>query len=280
MDTLTVAAINWSAAAGPDPEDPLAGLLDAVRRANAELVLLPECAVLELLATRPEIAEEDSAEFLASRFDDWCSVFSALSRETGKIILAGTAFERRSQGRENVCPICLPDGRVLRSAKNRLTAYERDVWRLVPGDSLTVLNEPPIGVAICYDSEFPEAVRALANAGAKVLCVPAFTEGRRGFQRVRWCAHARAVENQIFVLHSSLVGGLGREPLPSAFGSSAVLCPSHDPFPESAVLAETPLNEFGVATATLDFAVLEACRSGGDVRNWHDREPHEWRVDS
>lgn len=278
MDNLTVAAINWQVEADLPAENPLEGLLAAVRRADAQVVLLPECSVLELLRGHPEVGEAESAAFLARHFDEWCAAFSRLSRETGKVVLAGTAFESTARGVENVCPICLPDAQVLRTAKNRLTTYEREVWRMVPGECLTVLDDPPIGIAICYDSEFPEAIRALAEAGAKILCIPAFTEGRRGFQRVRWCAHARAVENQIFVLHSSLVGGLAREPFPTAYGSSAVLCPSHDPFPESATLAESPLNEFGTAIATLDFPMLDECRRKGDVRNWQDRKPYDWRV--
>lgn len=282
MDTLNVASINWEVAVGEPVGDPLAPIVDAVDAAlggGAKVVLLPECCVLELLRAEPGLQESETAARLSGSFDHWCASFSDLAKAYGAIVVAGTAFERTSAGVQNVCPVCLPDGRVLRTAKNRLTAYEKEVWRLAAGEGLFALQDPPIGVAICYDSEFPEATRALAEEGIQVLCIPAFTEGRRGFQRVRWCAHARSVENQQFVLHSSLVGGFGREPLPMAWGTSAVLCPSHEPFPDSAVLAETQPNRFGIASAELDFEMLAECRRGGDVRNWDDREPKTWRVD-
>lgn len=283
MDTLTVAAINWHIDAEPPDRPFLLRISQAVREAadrGAGLILLPESAMLEWLRDSPGIPDEAAAEHLCRRFDDWCAAFSKLAQETGALIIAGSGFERISKGIENVAPICLPDGKVLRTAKNRLTTYEREVWNLVPGEGHITLHDPPIGVAICYDCEFPEGVRALADSGVQVLCVPAFTEGRRGFQRVRWCAQARAVENQIFALHSSLVGGFGREPMPSAHGTSAVLCPSHEPFPESAILDETELNQLGTAIATLDFKALQECRETGDVRNWHDRMPYAWPVET
>lgn len=280
MDTLNVAAINWKLA----PREASASVLlsqvaNAVESAldqGAQLVLLPEFAILELLTSMPEVPELEVHHRLAEFADDWVNRFSELAKTHRATVVAGTIYERTGRGYQNVCPVCLPDGSVRRAAKNRLTAYEREISQLVPGEGLLVLEDPPIGVAICYDAEFPEAVRTIAEAGARVLCVPAFTEGRRGFQRVRWCCHARTVENQVFALHASLVGDLGREPAPDSWGTSAALCPSHEPFPESAVLSETPLNRYGVAAATLDFDALAACRAGGDVRNWHDRQPLVW----
>lgn len=281
METLTAAAINWELGSSPDGVDPIPSVVakaeDAIA-AGAGLVVLPENAVLELLCDHPDLPEADAPTFLSRFSDQWVQAFSSLSKRSGAFIVAGSIFEKVGRGIRNVCPIVLPDGRVELAAKCRLTTYEREVWNLVSGDGLYVLSDPPIGVAICYDSEFPEAVRALAEAGASVICIPAFTEGRRGFQRVRWCAQATAVANQVFVLHASLVGGLGREPAVQAWGTSAVLCPSHEPFPDSAILAETDLNRGGTAIAELDFTALERCRSGGDVRNWHDRYPFDWPV--
>ncbi len=111
-----------------------------------------------------------------------------------------------------------------------------------------------------------------------IQCVPAYTETKHGFHRVRWCCHARTVENQIFVAHSSLVGDLGREPVLKTFGSSAVLCPPLHQFPESGVLAETEMNEEGIAITDLDLDLLEEARATGDVRNWHDRHSSSWEL--
>jgi predicted amidohydrolase len=139
-------------------------------------------------------------------------------------------------------------------------------------------TDPPLGVAVCYDIEFPACAETLTESGCLALAVPAFTETMRGFQRVRWCAQARATERQVFVLHASLVGSLNREPVPTTYGSSAILTPSVLPFPETAILAETPMNQEAVAVADLDWESLLAARESDDVRNWHDRHRGDYRL--
>lgn len=106
-------------------------------------------------------------------------------------------------------------------------------------------------------------------------CVPAWTETMHGFQRVRWACQARAVENQVCVIHSSLVGRVGNE---ESHGSSAIIVPPHLPFPLNTILAETPMDEEGVAIAEVDPADLLKCREMGEVRNWRDRDAGDWTV--
>lgn len=277
MSSLTVAAINLDLRSHTGLQSTL-GTVRSAADSGAELIVLPECAVLTILGEHPEVSERETPAFLAGFSEEWVMCLSGLARELKATIVGGSVFERSAGGIQNVCPIIFPDGAVHRVAKNRLTTYEKEIWNLTPGVGLASFVEPPIGIAICYDSEFPEAGRALAESGAKLICVPAFTEGRRGFQRVRWSCQARAIENQVYVAHASLVGSLGREPVPEAYGSSAILCPSIEPFPESAVLAETALNEPGIAVAQLAFAMLDEVRQRGDVRNWNDRQPLEWQV--
>ncbi|MFD7566562.1 carbon-nitrogen family hydrolase [Streptomyces tendae] len=62
-----------------------------------------------------------------------------------------------------------------------------------------------LGVATCYDLRFPELFRALVDAGAEILVVPAGWPERR---RSHWTllARARAVENQAFVLACGTAG--------------------------------------------------------------------------
>jgi predicted amidohydrolase len=84
------------------------------------------------------------------------------------------------------------------------------------------------------------------------------------------------VENQVFVLHASLVGDIGREPVPESYGSSAIIAPSMAPFPMEAILAETPLNEDAIVVENLDIDALFASRNEGEVTNWKDRDPACW----
>ena len=111
-----------------------------------------------------------------------------------------------------------------------------------------------------------------------IQCVPSWAESQRAFQRLRWGCLARAVENQSFVVHASLVGELGFEPVRSTYGNSAIISPSVDPFPVEAILRETEMNEEGVALADLDVALLTEVRASSPVANWQDRFRSHWRI--
>jgi predicted amidohydrolase len=252
---------------------------------GADLIVLPEFHSFELLGMHSEVPEPHIAGALAqyaSAIVDLTS-FAAdwfqLAIVGGSHISLSPDFVPGSSNKGpflNVCCVATADGSTVLCPKVKLTQYECSTLRLVGGCCLPELPDPRVGVTICYDCEFPEAGRFLAERGVLVHCVPAFTETARGFQRVRWSGLARAVENQLFVIHASLVGTLDREPVPCTYGSSAVLSPSIEPFPESSVLGETRSGDEGLAVADLDFGALAHCRANGDVRNWHDRDPGVW----
>lgn len=272
---MRVAAINWKIRR-LSSEDEFFGhleeLVELCAHGGAQLFVFPELVVLELLSLLPD----ETPHWLARFAPAYEAALVRLATRHGVTIVGGSHFSAEAAGVFNVCAIAHPDGTLKFQPKVKLTMYERQEWAVTPGRGLTPLVDGRLGVTVCYDSEFPEAGRFLAERGVLVHCVPAFTETVRGFQRVRWACHARAVENQIFTVHTSLVGDLGREPVPSTHGSSAVIAPSIEPFPESAVLAETPLNEEAIAFADLDFGMLLQAREQGDVRNWNDRSAQDW----
>lgn len=278
---LRVAAVNWKLRRVRSDGEFFAHLYDLVNAAydqKCDLVVLPELFCLELLGLEPDLEERKVPAFLNQFADELENWFLRISESSGLTIVGGSFFKETDDGMMNLSETVAPDRSVVRVFKNKLTTYERLMWRLHGGSGLRQAQNPKLGSLICYDSEFPEAARALAEAGVEAIAVPAFTETPHGFQRVRSCCLARAVENQVFVIHSSLVGSLGREPVPSAFGTAAVLAPSIEPFPASGILAETDCDEEGLAVAELDFEALHNARRSGDVRNWQDRAPSLWTV--
>lgn len=272
---MKVAAVNW--ALRPcrrfvDFADHARHLLDQCP--EADWVVFPENVCFELLGAAPALAEREVPAWLETTLDAQLECFGRLAHERGIHLLAGTTFV---QGRHHAL-LARPDGTCRPwQPKVNLTRYEEETFGVLHGQGLRPYGR--VGCLVCYDSEFPEAGRSLCEAGVEAILVPAFTETQRGFQRVRWSCLARAVENQCFVVHASLVGGLGVEPAPSTYGSSAIIAPSLEPFPPGAVLAETPLDQEAVALAELDFDALAQCRAEGDVRNWRDRRRGDWRIE-
>jgi|SRR5579862_6103689 len=251
-------------------------LVNAAHDQGADVVVLPELQVLELLNVEPDLPEHKAARYLAQYSEAMEEWLKRISCSSGMTLVGGSYFKETPEGIVNACAVADPIRGLALGSKNNLTAYERETWNLQPGHGLAKPHDARLGVTICYDSEFPESGRALAEEGVLVQCVPAFTETQRGFQRVRWSCKARAIENQNFVVHASLLGSLGREPAPTTYGSSAILTPSIEPFPVEAVLAETQLGEEGVIVADLDLDMLESTRDAGEVRNWNDRYSGEW----
>lgn len=274
--TYRIATSNWELQPTLDYEAFEQHLRSVVKSASgADLLVLPECLISELAGQAPSANPAELVRHLASYASAYEASLLDLAREFGISIVGGSHFKELESGIQNVSAFATPDGRLTRHAKHKLTQYEADEWKLVPGTHLGLTADPCVGVLVCYDCEFPEAGRLLSEAGILILAVPAFTETIRGFQRVRWSCQARAIENQIVVVHSSLVGTLGGEPVPQAVGNSAILAPSIEPFPESAILTETSWGESGVAVAEVDLGLITQARSSGDVRNWADRA-NDW----
>src|SRR5690606_22604124 len=146
-------------------------------------------------------------------------------------------------------------------------------WLVSPRSQLNVFETDfgKMAVAICYDVEFPELVRAAAHAGASLLVVPSDTDDRYGFLRVRYCAHARTIGNQMFVVHAPTVGGLPRVPAVSLhYGSAAILTPSDFAFARDGVLAEGLPGQEAVVVGELDLRLLDENRSFGTVLPLND----------
>ena len=275
-----VAVVSWKLRPISGDGDFFGHLFDFVNEAHAtgaNVLVLPELFVLELMQLEPEVKEVNVPKYLAQYgevLEEW---LQRICESSGMIIVGGSHFKNSSRGILNVCAVAHPQLGIALTEKNNLTNYEQEIWGLARGSGLAKLPDTRLGVTICYDCEFPESGRALAENGVLLQCVPAFTETEHGFHRVRYCSHARAIENQIFVAHASLVGDIGREPVPSTHGSSAILSPTIHPYPAAGVLAETTINEEGLAIAELDFDELLEARQLGDVRNWHDRSNSDWR---
>ena len=125
--------------------------------------------------------------------------------------------------------MCLRDGSLHEREKLHPTPSERNVWNITGGDSAATVQTDcgPIGVMICYDSEFPEVARHLTDQGALILFVPFCTDVREGYLRVRYCSQARAIENQCYVVLSGNVGNLpGVNNFDIQYGQSCILTPS------------------------------------------------------
>lgn len=129
-----------------------------------------------------------------------------------------------------------------------------------------------IGVLICYDSEFPELSRLLADEGMDILFVPFLTDTQNGYSRVRHCSHARAIENECYVAIAGSVGNLPNvHNMDIQFAQSMVFSPSDFSFPTNGIKAEATPNTEMILIADVNISLLRELHEKGAVRNLKDR---------
>jgi len=235
---------------------------------RAHFVLFPEFFTMQLLSYINEPAPALAVRRLAQLAPAYEALFIRLAKETGIYIIGGThpVFQRGKIF--NAAHLFTPSGRVFRQKKVHLTATESGPYQLSRGHSLNLFHTDfgNIAILICYDVEFPELARVLAEAGAEILFVPSCTDGREGFCRVRYCAQARAIENQIYVAMTGTVGNLPFVPYMAAnYGQAAILTPSDYYFARDGIAAEGTINQEQIIVADVDLDLLDEQRVNGSV---------------
>ena len=176
-----------------------------------------------------------------------------------------------THAQETTFIVCTPDDAVCLRADS---AEERRDWVIEGGDDLQVFDTDAgrVGILICYDVEFPELGRLLADQDMDILFVPFWVDTKNGYLRVRHCAQARAIENECYVVICGSVGNLPSiENLDIQYAQSAVFTPSDFAFPHDAVLAETTPNTEMIIFSDLDLTRLTVVRAEGSVTNLKDR---------
>jgi len=151
--------------------------------------------------------------------------------------------------------LCRRDGTHDMQSKLHITPDEKAYWGVTGGDTLNVFETDigKIGILVCYDVEFPELSRLLAEGGMKVLFVPFWTDTKNAYLRVRRCAQARAIENECYVVITGSVGNLPKvENMDIQYSQAAMFSPADFAFPHDAIVSEATPNTEMTLVSDLD----------------------------
>jgi predicted amidohydrolase len=244
--------------------------------AGAELLVFPEYAAIEQAASLGSAVSGNLDKTLKAVADlerERVAVHLELAARHKVHILVGSGPSRKGEGcYVNAAQLVTPAGSVGVQEKRIMTPFEWD-WGISPGGPLRVFDTAlgRLGVAICYDCEFPLLVRAMAEAGAELILIPSCTERISGYHRVRTGARARALENQIATVVSPTVGdALWSPAVDRNTGAAGIYVPSEQTVSDDGTLAEGPLNAPQWVAASIDLARLRHLRSEGEMRNFID----------
>jgi predicted amidohydrolase len=255
-------------------EKKITNWVEAAAQAGAKLLLFPEYGAMELTSLAGKDIAGDLKRSIVSlqevlpRAD---ALHAALARKHRIYISAGTApFVQKDGSYRNVARLFAPSGGVGRQEKRVMTRFERERWLISAGEGLNVFETPlgKIGIAICYDAEFPLLVRTLADAGAQLILVPSCTDAFAGYSRVKVACAARALENQCYVVQAPTVGEVPWSPaVDMNVGSAGVFGPPDLGFPGDGVVALGPLNAVEWIYGDIDLGRVDKVRSEGAVLN-------------
>lgn len=248
--------------------------VDAVSGYRSDFALFPEFFNAPLMAENNHLSESDAIRELAKHTATIVQKFSELSISYNINIISGSMPEIRDGNLFNVGYLCKRDGTVERFEKLHVTPDEAKVWGMQGGATLQTFDTDcgRVGILICYDVEFPELSRILADEGMDILFVPFLTDTQNGYSRVRHCAQARAIENECYVAIAGSVGNLPKvHNMDIQFAQSMVFTPCDFSFPANGIKAEATPNTEMILIADVDLDLLRELNQFGSVRNLKDR---------
>ena len=258
--------------------------VDVASDYESDFIVFPELFTLMLLsAEERELTPLEAIETLSDYTPKIRTKLSEMALNYNINIIGGSHPTRMEDGDiHNIAYVCLRDGSIHSQEKIHPTPNEAYWWNIKGGDSIDAIPTDcgPIGVLICYDSEFPELARRLVDEGARIIFVPFCTDSRQGYMRVRYCAQARAIENQCFTVLSGNVGNLPNVAnMDIQYAQSCILTPCDFPFARDGIAAEASENVETLTISDVNLADLAWARAEGTVQNLADRRFDLYRIE-
>ncbi len=234
--------------------DAIAAAMDEAADGGAQVLLTPEMALLlDRDRERADVrAEADYPEI---------ATLQGKARALGLWLHLGLPVAHKNK-RRNRTLVIAPGGEIA-ARYDKIHLFDVDLstgesWResrvYESGEAPVIVDmgDVPTGLSICYDIRFPALYRALAEAGAQLLMIPAAFTVPTG--RAHWhiLARARAIETGCFVAAAAQVGHHADER--ETYGHSLVV----DPWGQTLLDME---QKSGVGFADIDLAAVVRVRA-------------------
>lgn len=275
--TIRIGLVQWQMRTYKNIDDlfeQVEFFVDAVSDYKSDFLLFPEYFNAPLMAKYNDLGESQAIRELAKYTNEIMERFVRLAISYNINIITGSMPQLRGNDLYNVGFLCRRDGTYESYEKIHITPDEIKSWGLTGGKLIKTFDTDcaKIGVLICYDVEYPELPRILADQGMQLLFVPFLTDTQNGYSRVRICAQARAIENECFVVIAGSVGNLPRvHNMDIQYAQSGVFTPCDFAFPTDGKRAEATPNTEMILISDVDLDLLTELHTYGSVRNLKDR---------
>ncbi len=255
--------------------------VDAASGYECDFILFPEYFHAPLMAEYNHMVASEAVRKLADYTQKLKQKFVEFAIKYNANIITGSMPYIRNGKLLNIGFLCHRNGLTEQYEKIHVTPDEKTSWGMSGGNFLQTYETDcgKIGILICYDVEFPELSRILADEGMKILFVPFSTDTQSGYMRVRLCAMARAIENECFVAIAGSVGNLPKvHNMDIQYARSAVFTPSDFSFPHDSIKSEATPNAEMTLIVDVDLDLLKDLHYYGSVRTLTDRRNELYTV--
>lgn len=256
--------------------------IDAVSGYESDFALFPELFIAPLMADYNHLSEGDAIRELATYSEEIRAKFQEFAISYNINIITGSMPYLDEDGKlYNVGYLCKRDGTSEMYTKLHITPNEVSHWGMTGGNTIQTFDTDcgKIGIVICYDVEFPELARLMADKGMQLLFVPFLTDTQNGYTRVRHCAQARAIENECYVAIAGCVGNLPKvNNMDIQYAQAAVFTPSDFSFPTNGIKAEATPNTEMTLIVDVDMDALKELHEFGSVKILKDRRSDLYQI--
>ncbi|MFZ4428659.1 MAG: GNAT family N-acetyltransferase [Saprospiraceae bacterium] len=255
--------------------------VDAISDYKAHFVLFPALFNAPLMAEYNHLGEATAIRELAKFTEPLLQKFIQMAMAYNINIITGSMPILEEGRLLNVSYLCRRDGTWESCYKIHPVPSEISAWGMVGDHRLKVFDTDSgrIGILIDYDVCFPELGRWYAREGVQILFVPFLTDTQNGYNRIRLCAQARAIENECYVAIAGCVGNLPRvNNMDIQYAQSAIFTPSDFAFPSNGVRAEATPNTEMTVIADADLELLKELHEFGSVQIIKNRRKDLYEV--
>ncbi|WET00759.1 bifunctional GNAT family N-acetyltransferase/carbon-nitrogen hydrolase family protein [Flavobacterium johnsoniae] len=255
--------------------------IDAVSGYGSDFALFPELFIAPLMADYNHLSEAEAIRELARHSDPIRKRFQEFAISYNINIITGSMPYLEGGNLYNVGFLCKRDGTSEMYTKIHITPNEVIHWGMKGGSQFKTFDTDcgKIGILICYDVEFPELSRLLADEGMNILFVPFLTDTQNGYTRVKHCSQARAIENECYVAIAGCVGNLPKvNNMDIQYAQSSVFTPSDFAFPSNGIKAEATPNTEMTLIVDVDLNLLKELHEHGSVKTLKDRRSDLYEI--
>lgn len=261
--TLSVAAVQMRS--GENLQENVNHMSELIKKCaayGARVVVFPECALSGYFKNIILELTEDQINKAEAQVADAC-------KEAKVYGIIGLPF--RTEGKLfNSASIITPEGKIIERYHKVQLAED---WPH-PGDHLSVfmIDDIPCSVIICHDERYPELVRLPVLAGARVVFYISYESGIRAENKIdpyRAQIQARAVENNVFIVHSNAPANTDAT---GSHGQSRIIAPDGNIIKEASIFNEdivmSTIDIGRASRSTARRSMMKTNRTDGVLQSW------------